>query len=179
MQLDTGPLGACAGALDGVAPEHIKRPRVGQPLVPHVHELGCHVRACPCRQVSDALVDDCARAWVPCMRTSLQTSFKCLGRFSNRIYCSGVRDNSVMWRFMTLPPLQAPGTGPATSSRLGTKLTDEQINTLTTVGQQTALSNLPTQAQVGNLGNQVVPVLQQHVGRLEVHVHNLPSKRRR
>ena len=42
------------------------------------------------------------------------------------------------------------------------------------VGQQTALSNLPTQAQVGNLGYQIVPVVQQHVGRLEVHVHNLP-----
>ena len=44
------------------------------------------------------------------------------------------------------------------------------------VGQQTAVGNLPTQSHVGDLGYQVVLVMQQHVGRLEVHVHNLPCR---
>ena len=45
---------------------------------------------------------------------------------------------------------------------------------MASIGQQTALSKLPAQAQVGDLSYQEISVLQQHIGRLEVHVHDLP-----
>lgn len=51
-----------------------------------------------------------------------------------------------------------------------------KLHTVARIGHQAAFSNVPAQAEVGNLCHQVVPVLQQHIWWLEVHVHNLPCR---
>ena len=41
----------CQEVLHALAPEHIKRPWVGQPLFPHLQDLGRHVCACPWKHI--------------------------------------------------------------------------------------------------------------------------------